>query len=450
MQAGTLEDVPLTRWLSQRLATLDFSDLSADAQALASQCLLDWIGVTVKAADEPATRILAAELSDIGGTGASTVVASSGRLSLRDAVLLNGAAGHMLDYDDVHRTMGHPSVPVVPCALAVGEAIGASGRDIALAIVAGFEAECRVGAFLGDSSYAAGWHTTSSIGVFGAMAAAAKLYGLDEDRFRHAFGIAGTQASGLKAVFGTMTKPLHAGLAAQAGLLAAALAARGFTSAIAILEGPQGNGATQSAAPDTARAMEDPPGGFHILQTFFKYHAACYLTHSAIEAAARIRDQVKSTDGIASISVDVDPGHFSVCNIASPRTGLEMKFSLRMTTALALTGENTADDATFSDHMAARPDLVALCECIEVRPIESGTTTTVTVTLHDGRSVAATADIARPEAISERQSKLERKMRTLAEPVLGEKATAAVIAICRDLPALTDVRELLALLRPQP
>lgn len=443
----------LTDWLADRIAALRPADLPAPVRTLAGQCLLDWIGVTLGAAKEPATAMLAETLlADAPGNDGSAVIGRRQRLPMRDAVLLNGMMGHLLDYDDVHPLMGHPAVPVMPCALAVGERLGASGAQLMAAIVAGYETECRVGAFMGGSGYAKGWHSTATHGAFGAMATAGWLYRLDRTQWLHAFGIAGTQAAGLKSVFGTMTKPLHAGLAAQAGLLAVRLAQQGFTSQTDILTCPQGYGATQSDDPSPARGYADPPGGFYILGTLFKYHAACYLTHSAIEAAARLREDVNAApDSVARIFVDVDPGHLGVCNIAEPATGLEMKFSLRMTVAAALAGENTADEALFSDATANRPDLLRWRDRVTVRPTGAGSASTVTLVSHDGATHSETVDTAVPEHdLDRQQARLEAKMRALAEPVVGTDATDRLIACCRDLHSLPDIGELVDLLRGQP
>ena len=176
-----------------------------------------------------------------------------------------------------------------------------------------------------------------------------------------ALGAAGTQAAGLKSSFGTHCKPLHAGRAAEAGLLAARLAARGFTAQADMLGNEQGFAKTQSGGFDLAAAQADPEGGFHVTRTLFKYHAACFLTHSSIEALKSLRDRHRVTPAdVRVVELHVNPGHLKICGIEAPKTGLEIKFSLHMMAAMALAGVDTASESTYTDEMAARADLVAL------------------------------------------------------------------------------------------
>ncbi len=447
--ASKVEDeVGTTAALAGRLTGLTWSDVTPEAATVAKQCLLDWLGVSIAARDEPLVRIL---LDEFAEGGESTIIGSSRRARLHDAVLINGAQSHALDFDDVITAMnGHPTVPVAPVAIGLAEALGSSGREALLAFVTGVETECRVGRLMGPSHYAKGWHATATFGTFGAMAAAAKLLGLSDEQTRHAFGLAGTQAAGLKSVFGTMSKPLHAGEAAQNGLLAARLAARGFTSDTEILDSEQGFAATQSTTVSRAAALADPSQRFYVTDALFKYHAACYLTHNAIEAAEKLRNaHGLEPAAVEAVRVHVNAGHMGVCNIAEPRTGLECKFSLRMTTALALAGEDTFQEALFSDATATRADLVALRRRVSVIPDAKGPGSTVEIELTDGRTLSETVDVARPARnLDAQQAQLERKFRHLAEPALGAAVASRTIAICRNLEAAPDLAELLALCRP--
>jgi 2-methylcitrate dehydratase PrpD len=302
---------------------------------------------------------------------------------------------------------------------------------------------------MGPSHYARGWHATATLGTFGAAVAAARLLGVEGERLLHAFGLAGTQAAGLKSVFGTMSKPLHPGKAAANGLLAARLAARGFTSDTDVLASPQGFADTQSGGPSAEAALAPREAPF-VIDALFKYHAACYLTHDAIEAANQLRAEAQiAPDDVAAVRVKVPPGHLGVCNIPAPATGLECKFSLRMTTALALAGEDTFQEALFSDATARRADLVALRDRIEVDPTQSGRGCVVTVTLRDGRSVSRTGDVSQPmRDLAAQQEKLERKFRHLAQPALGAAHTEQALALCRDLERQPDLSALIALCRP--
>jgi 2-methylcitrate dehydratase PrpD len=212
-----------------------------------------------------------------------------------------------------------------------------------------------------------GWHATGTLGSLGAAAAAANLMGLDAETTARALGIATTQAAGLKSQFGTMCKPLHAGHAAMTGLTAARLAAKGFTSRTDMLETEQGLAATQSTTASEERFEKAMRVDSYVPDICFKYHAACYLTHSAIEATRRLVEAHGLTpNDVDHIELTVDPGHFRVCNIQAPSSGLEAKFSLRFTTAMALAGEDTAGIDSYTEELTQQADLVALRDKVKV------------------------------------------------------------------------------------
>jgi 2-methylcitrate dehydratase PrpD len=438
----------LTAALADRVSAMRLADLPPAALTVAKQCLLDWIGVALAGRNEPLVRILIDELAPQDDPAGVSIVGHTRRARLDDAVLINGAMGHALDFDDVIMPMGHPTVPVAPVVFALAEQRGASGADALAAFIAGVETECRIARLLGPSHYARGWHTTATTGTFGAAAAAARLLGVSGTALTHAFGLAGTQAAGLKSCFGTMSKPLHAGKAAQNGLLAARLAARGFTSDTDILASGQGFVATQSTSADPAAALADRDAPW-VVEALFKYHAACYLTHDSIEAANLLRaEEGVAPEAIEAVTVKVPAGHLGVCNIQAPATGLECKFSLRMTTALALSGEDTFEEQLFSDATARRPDLVALREKVSIDPTQTGRGCVVTVRLKDGRTLSRTGDVSQPlRDLAAQQAKLERKFRHLAKPALGEADVEEAIALCRTLEAQPNLSRLVALLR---
>jgi 2-methylcitrate dehydratase PrpD len=305
-----------SRSVTERLAAharaLTFEDLPDRVVLVAKTCLLDWLGCALAGSREPLTDILAAE---VDADGPATLIGRDRGASPHWAALVNGAAGHALDYDDTHLHMsGHPTAPVAPAVLALAESSGSSGRDIVAAFVAGVETECRLGAVMGAGHYAVGWHATGTMGTFGAAAACASLLGVAEERWLHAFGLAGTQAAGLKSVFGSMAKPLHAGKAAANGLLAARLAANGFTSNPDIVDTHQGFAVTHTSTfrPDVLDHLEDR---WLVAETLFKYHASCYLTHSAMEATRALGVRA---DDVESARVIVPPGHMDVCGIPEP------------------------------------------------------------------------------------------------------------------------------------
>ena len=289
----TPDVAPLLGRLAGRWSRLTPSDVPDDASVVARQCILDWFGCTLAGSREPLSQILADEVVGREAGGPCTVVGTTRSTSARTAALVNGAAGHALDFDDTHTMLsGHPTVPVLPAVLALAEELRASGAAVQAALVVGIEVECRVGALLAPGHYRVGWHATGTIVTIGAAAGCAHLLGLDAERTTHALALAATQAAGLKASFGTMAKPLHAGKAASDGLLAARLAAGGFTGNPEALEAPQGLGrAAGGTAPDASR-LDRLEGRWAIRETLFKHHAACYLTHASINAALDLAQQV--------------------------------------------------------------------------------------------------------------------------------------------------------------
>ena len=306
--AITQQTADLTKTLAAQASAVTYDDLPEPVRALARQCVLDYYGVALAGADDPLVDILLAELTEAGGATQASVTGHKARLPSLSAALVNGAAGHALDYDDVNLAMpGHPSVAILPGLLALAEQRRSSGREVVTAFVAGYETACRIGSALRPGHYDRGFHATGTVGCLGAAAACARLLGLDAEATARAFGIAGTQAAGLKSQFGTMCKPFHAGKASQYGLLAARLAARGFSSRPDLIECEQGFAPTHGPDFRPEAALADPPNGFHIFANLFKYHAACYLTHGAIECARRLRERhgVKPEE-VASMTLSLD------------------------------------------------------------------------------------------------------------------------------------------------
>lgn len=443
----------ITAVVADLAAGVRFDDLPPDVVLLAKQCLLDFLGVTLAGASEPLARILQDEIAEQGGNGQATILGTAMRGTIQQAALANGAASHALDYDDVHQTMsGHPTVPVAPGLLALAEWRGASPRDVIAAFVAGFEAECRIGLLVNPGHYAEGWHATGTLGAFGSAAACANLLSLGSAEFRTALGIAAAQASGLKSMFGTMCKPFHAGKAAANGLMAATLAARGFTSNTESLEAHQGFAATHGPTFDLDRALGGAPTGYFIRGVLFKYHAACYGTHSSIESLLSLREAHAFTpDQVRSVHLTVPVGALSMCNIQEPTTALEGKFSLRFTAALAL-GHGDTSELAFTDARTADPGLISLRDRVTVEgdPAFAGGGTKVTVNLADGRELQAAVDVNIPATDLQRQwERLAGKFRGLAIPVLGESRTAELLEAVRTLESQPSIEAIVRLAVPQ-
>ena len=439
----------ITRALVDAVRTLRYEDVPDDAREVARHCILDFFGVALAGAREPLVDFLVDVVAKPESSSAASLVGRSERATAVTAALVNGAAGHALDFDDAHIGMsGHPTVPVLPAVLALAEQRQADGKALLTAFVAGVELECRLGLLLGPRHYEIGFHSTGTLGTFGAAAAAAHLLGLDEAAWLHAMGLAGTQAAGLKSTFGSMGKPLHAGRAASTGLLCALLAQRGFTAAPNVLEVAQGFAATHAGALGDGASLDRVAGRFLIRDTLFKYHAACYLTHAPIEAARtiRARDRV-SGDRVESVEVTVAPALLGVCNIQEPATGLEGKFSLRATTALTLLGRDTAELATYSDATMCDPALVQLRDRIRIVTDPALATTRAKVSIEAaGGRFSADADTGTPAAdLSSQRDRLREKFDALATPVLGASRAAELAEAVLHLEQLTAAARLLDL-----
>ena len=423
---------------------------SPRALVWARHALLDWLGVTIAGAREPLSAMLRDELAP--GGGPCSLIGAGGGADLHTAALINGAAGHALDYDDVAQAMeGHPTAPVAPAVLALAEHANAGGAAVLEALVAGVEVECALGLMTRGAHYAAGFHATGTLGSFGAAAACARLIGLDSGATAAALGLAASQAAALKCNIGTMVKPFHAGKAAANGLLAARLAARGFSADPAAIEAPQGFMATQCPDFEPAPFRPDPAAPYQIERTLFKYHAACYSTHAAIEAIGQLRrEHGVSLADLAAMTLRVNPRHLNICNIAEPRTGLQMKFSLRHLAALALDGVATGALATYSDATANEPRYVTARRKITVaaEAERDRMVTRVEIVLTDGSRLAAEADVGRPATdLAEQWRRLADKFASLAEPVIGQSRAAAIIARIEALDQADDIGALMALTR---
>lgn len=351
----------------------------------------------------------------------------------RSAALVNGATSHALDYDDTHfGHVGHPSVGIYPAALAVGELVGASGHAITEAFLIGAEASVRIGMILGSGHYNRGFHQTATAGAFGATLAAGRLLGLDRTKMQAAIGLCATRASGLKSQFGTMGKPYNAGIAASNGVECARLAARGFTSSDDGLMGPQGFVATHSDAPDEQAAWAAPPPRTFLFEDIkYKLHACCHGTHAMIEALLPFQGKV-CPDEIKALTLRTSPRWLSVCDIKTPRTGLEVKFSYNWLAGMVFFGIPTSSDSSYTDALPAIPDLGEFARRITVTgdPSVGDMQATGEFELDDGSVIPFAHDLGArlsPEA-------LERSLRAKARGLLGDEGDV-IWSVIADLSA---------------
>ena len=428
----------------------------AEARAVAARALLDTIGVTLAGATEPAARSVQCVVAHDGG-GSCRVLGTALRTSPGNAALANGTAAHALDYDDMcFVSLAHPSAPLVAAALAAAEVAGASGRALLDAYVVGFELEGRLGRAMNPRHYQRGWHCTSTLGTIGAAAAASRLLGLDAAASGHALAIAASEASGLKENFGTMVKPLHAGLAARNGVVAALLAQAGMTASRGAIGGPQGFlAAMDSEQPSLDAFAADLGSRWEIVDTGItvKLYPSCAGTHPALDALLDLqrREGFAAAD-VEAIEVGVDPIVPTILLYDRPSSGLEAKFSMPFCAAAAVVRGRVGID-TFAAAVLRDPAIVAMQERVTMR-IDPGldasapslTQARVTVRLRDGRVLSASANGARgyPERPAS-DEELSTKFTVCATQVLPAAQAADVLAQLRAIDAFADVRALTSL-----
>jgi 2-methylcitrate dehydratase PrpD len=454
MQALTETKPPgFAQALADRACRLQWSDLPDEAAHWAQVGLLDTLGVMLAGSSELAPRLLADGL-DLA-PGPALVVGSLRRVGPLDAALINGTAAHALDFDDCSNTMGgHPSAPILPAILALAEASGASGRDFLLAYITGFELETKIALAVNFHHYQKGWHPTATLGVFGAAGACAKLMGLDQDRTAHALAIAASLASGIKANFGTMAKPLHVGHCARNGLMAARLAARGMTANPAeVFEHRQGfldvfNG---PGTYDTERALAAWADPLDIMRPgiAIKQYPCCGSTHPAIDALlSLVRQHRYAPADVKRVQAWIHPRRLAHTNRPDPRTPTDSKFSLQYVLARSLINGCVALDH-FEAQAHQDPQVQALLPRIEVAGYGTDLFTAdnhfggaVRLTLTDGtvhearveQPLGRSCDHPLPSQM------LREKFALCATPVLSEQAVAALLQVVHQMPSLEDVR----------
>lgn len=443
----TGERFPVTMDAARWVASLAPGDIPEDACTRAKHVLLDWLGCTIAGRNEPLSKILYEEFA--ASTGDSTLIATGKRAGLFDAALINGAAAHALDYDDVNRQLhGHPTACIAPAVMLLAEQTGSSGRDALVAFIAGTEVACSLGSMCEEGHYEAGFHATGTMGTFGAAAGAAKLMGLDAEKTAMALGIAASQASGLKANFGTMTKPFHAGKAAMNGLLAARLAARGFTASHEAIEGAHGFAQAMVPGFEGSSLRPDPGAPWAVENMLYKYHAACFLTHSTLNAIRLLREEHDiELDDVESATLKVRSTHASVCCIPEPATGLEIKFSIQHLAAMGFDGADTSALETYSDANANDPRYVEARKRMHLDLVDGmdRSASKVTVTLKDGRTLTAEDNVGIPAADhGEQWKRLSAKFHALAVPIIGTDKAEHAAALIDSLDGQDSVRELMS------
>lgn len=446
-EAGYRPKPGVTAFIVDDVRAMLAAPLPLDVIEAARQSVLDWFGIAIGGADEPLVDMLRAEAREQGGNPLATVVFHGEKTSTAYAALINGAMADALDFSDANLAMrGHTTPANVATALAMAEAQGAGGMDFLKAVIAGVETGCRVGTLVNQPYLRRGFHPTGNLVPFGAAAAASQMLGLSGDQWAHALGIAATQAAGLLASGGTMSKPFHSGKAATNGVIAGHLAKRGWVARPDALEASEGFLATHATGmhEENLRAAR---GRFFILDTVYKQHAACQLTHSSIENLLKLkREHGVGIGDIKRVELNVPGPHLAVCNIQQPRTGLEMKFSLKATAAMALLGDDTHAISAYNEKRAVEADLTGLSAKVEVNgryELKAGLSVS-TIELNDGRRLTAQCDTYDPLRNFPLQRELvSKKFLKLAGAKIGDSAAQALRQAILGVETLESVSPLL-------
>ncbi len=445
--------------LAKRINSLTFNELPLEAVHWAKVGILDTVGVTLAGAREDAARIVESVITG-GAGGPSLVLGANRRASALDAALVNGTASHALDFDDCNNTLGgHPSAPILPALFALADGTGASGRDFLAAYVAGFETECKIALGVHLHHYMKGWHPTATLGVFGCAAACAKLMKLPDDKVATALAIAASLASGIKANFGTMVKPLHVGQCARNGLFAALLARDGFTANDGAFEHKQGyfnvfNGEGHYDAgrilPAWARPLDIVKPGIAI-----KQYPCCGSTHPVLDAILGLaRSHKPAGDDIERVDVWIHARRLEHTNRPDPKTDLDAKFSVQYCVARALTDRRIAiehfEGRAYEDPAVRKllPRVHAAPYTTAQFPADNHFGAEVRIALRGGRALAAkvdqplgrTSDNPLPAAL------LKEKFENCASRALPRERVAPLYSAIRGFENLREAREVTAII----
>jgi 2-methylcitrate dehydratase PrpD len=430
------ETMTIAETLAGHIAGVRYDALAGEARHWAKVAIMDTVGCILAGAMEPCARI-AAQVATIGGaSGHCTVFGTGDRVGPLDAAAINGTAAHALDYDDCSDTLGgHPSAPILPALFAVAETRGSDGQAFIAAYIAGWETETRIARGVNFHHYEKGWHPTATIGVFGAAAACAKLLGMSVEKTARALALAASFASGLKANFGTMTKPLHAGHAARNGLYAALLAAEEFTSSTDAIEHGQGflrvfNGDGNF---DIAPIVEPWGNPWDIVDPglAIKQYPCCGSTHPAIDAMLMlVRENDLTPSMVSRIESRTHPRRLAHTDRPDPKGALDAKFSVQYCLARALVSREVSIEH-FEDGRYDEPEVRSVLARVAAlawpdrnMALSEHFGADVRVTLTDGRVLTKSVPrpLGRGPSIPLPPERLRRKFIDCARRVLSAEA----------------------------
>jgi 2-methylcitrate dehydratase PrpD len=432
--------------LASYITASRWDDIPVDVRHQAKRALLNYLGCAVGGCGEPAVTTALAALQPYFGKPVAGLIGRTERLDPLHAALINGISSHVYEYDDtMPKNYIHPTPPVASALLAFVSANQVSGRDLVHAFVLGFEAEARVGNAVYPAHYSAGWHITSTAGIFGAAAAIGKLLGLSVQQMVWAIGLAATQASGLREMFGSMAKSFHAGRAAQNGYEAAVLAKTNFTAGEAGIEGPRGFAAVQASEYDLSKITSGLGVDFQIRENTYKPYPCGLVVHPTIDGCIDIhRDYKPAPETIRAVRVRVAPLVLDLCNKRNITRGLEGKYSIYHSAAVGLV-RGKAGLEEYTDKAVNDPAVASVRE--RVSAVADATITEdqshIEVEFADGRNIVhfieqSQGNLRRPLS----DSQLEDKFRDQAVLTLSAAQVDKLIELCWRIDDLPRAEEL--------
>jgi 2-methylcitrate dehydratase PrpD len=456
----------LTREVATFIVNTKPRDIPEEVIELGRKSILDGLGLALCGSVAETGELSRAYVQSLGlSRGNSTIIGSALKVPPRFAAFANGIGIHADDYDDtqlavaedrVYGLLTHPTAPSLSAALAMAEPRGLSGRDLISAYHVGVEVECKIAEAIAPRHYDEGFHSTGTCGTIGAAAAAAKIAALDLNHTLHALGIAASEAAGLRENFGTMTKPLHAGRAAESGIVAVELAMLGWTAADQILEAPRGFFRAAGGGYDPAAIVHKlgHTWTFRTPGVSIKPFPSGSLTHPAMTELSRlIREEKVTARQIERLDVGTNRNMPNALIHHQPKTGLEAKFSMEFCMAsLLLYGK--AGLAEFTDEVVNRREVQDMIARVHfgVHPVAEAAgynkmTTILDIRLQDGRTLHGRADFAKgsPAIPMTFEETADKFMDCAAFAKWPQAKSKAAVALVRDLATLPDIRSLTAL-----
>jgi 2-methylcitrate dehydratase PrpD len=460
----TSENLAIATRVAEWIVKTRPEEIPTSVMEKARICILDTIGVTIAGAEDNVGKILAAYIQDLGGKPDCAVIGTPLRTAPPLAALANGALGHALDFDDITYVYhAHPSVSVLPAALAAGELMDASGMQLLGAFIIGTEVASKVGAMVNPKLARDGWHSTCVMGAFGAAAAAGKLLGLTVDQLARSFAITASETSGIKGSIGSMCKSFQVGRSSENGVVAALLAKRGLTGAHDIFEKLFGFCHTFKVSNDFDAFYSKMGNPFTIENPGFypKEFPSCSASHPALRATIRlIRQHNIYPRQVESVNCAATPWVIASLLCPDPHNAVEARFSMQFCLAAALLGRGKVKVADFRDENVRDPRTVDMMKKIAletspelaakgIAPPDGPEAAIVDITLRDGRRFNARESFAdwRPDNMP-CWDMLTRKYRECASPVLPKDKLERSIEQIGQMEKLKTVRDLMASIVP--